>query len=448
MSRLPITLAVLPIVLAGFTGIPATPGHAEMSAATLYRDGVAARKAGDFRTAERDLQAALRLEPRNADVLLELGLVYVATRRYDEARTELHRALQIAPNYVDVRLSLARLDAYTGDYAAAQTIVDQVLVQYPSDEEALVLAGRIAYYRNDLAAAQQRFEAALAQAPNDADALMGLGDVRAAAGDDVGARSLYERALALAPHSDELRQRVTRPVRQRYRWRFDSAFAYSLLSRQPQKDWKELFNQLSYQLSDATTIHGRVDESERFSQYDTYIEAGVDRRFSDSVGAYFYAGGTPVAHFRERITGMGGGTLRLARGGSAVGATVATLDGKVADYVSGDVETIKPGIQQYFLGGILWVAGQSITTRDENGRFLQGWLAKVGGDLTDRLRLYVGVASAPETSENVTAETRSAFGGAIYDLTDRIALRLDYAHDDRRRSYIRNAFALGISVRF
>jgi YaiO family outer membrane protein len=435
------------LVLVAISGCLAN-ARADVSAETLYRDGVAAKAAGDFATAERDLEAARRAEPRNADILMQLGLVLAFLHRYDEARATLEQGLRIAPSYLELRLSLARVKSFSGDDAGAQADVDRVLAQQPDNEEALTLAGRIAFYRKDLAAAEQRFSAALALAPTDPDALMGLGDVRSAQGDEAGARALYRRALAQAPESPDLAERLARPPAKYYRWQLDASFAYSVLSRQPQKDWKESFDQLSYKLSDATTLHGRIEESERFSQYDTYLEAGVDHRFGDGVTGYVYAGGTPVAHFREQVTGMTGGTLRLARGGDAVGATLAMVDGKFSSYASGDVETVKPGLQQYFLAGRLWTTVQAITTRDENGHFLQGWLAKVDGMATDRLHLYLGVSSAPETSENVTAETRSGFGGAIYDLTDALTLRLDYAHEDRQHSYVRDVAALGVSVKF
>ncbi|HVA13030.1 MAG TPA: YaiO family outer membrane beta-barrel protein [Stellaceae bacterium] len=422
--------------------------RAEVSAETLYRDGVAAKTAGDFATAERDLEAARRTEPENADVLLQLGLVLGFTHHYGEARTVLEQGLRIAPSYVDLRLGLARVKSFSGDFGSAEADVDRVLAQQPDNEQALALAGRIAFYRKDLALARQRFAAALAKAPNDPDVLMGLGDVRSAEGDDAGARALYRRALAQAPNSEELAERLARPPHTLYRWQLDASFAYTALSREPQKDWKESFDQLNYHLSAATTLHGRIEESERFGQYDTYLEAGIDQRFGDGATGYVYAGGTPVAHFRERVTGMTGGTLRLTRGGDAVGTTLATIDGKFSSYSSGDVETVKPGLQQFLFSNRLWATAQAIVTRDENGHFLQGWLAKLDGTATDRLHLYVGVSSAPETSDDVTAETRSAFGGAIYDLTDALALRIDYVHEDRRHSYIRNAAVLGISVKF
>lgn len=438
-----IALALLLVCFA-----PATSRAIDISAETLYRDGLSAKAAGDLATAARDFEAALKIEPNNVDTLLQLGLVYGFERRFAEARRVLERAASLAPADFDVRLGLARIKSYAGDFAGAEADMKTALAQQPDNVEALALAGRIAFYRQELTTAKQRFEAALARAPDDPDALMGLGDVLAAEGDEAGAHELYLRAERQAPGSKELAERLARPVHKTHRWRLDMTVSYSHLSRQPQKDWKETFDQLSYRLSDATTVHGRLEESERFGRYDTYLEGGVDHRFLDWLSGYLYVGGAPVDHFRERITGITGGTVRLTRGGETVGATVVTLDTKFSAYRPSDVETVKPGLQQYFLSGRLWTTTQSITTRDENGRFLQGWLGRVNVMATKRLEVYIGLAEAPETSDNVTAETRSQFAGAILDLTEDLAVRLDYLREDRQRSYLRQAATLGLSIKF
>lgn len=104
-------------------------------------------------------------------------------------------------------------------------------------------------------------------------------------------------------------------------------------------------------MSPASTVHLRAEVSERFGQYDTYLETGLDHRFSEWLSAYLYGAGTPSADFRERWAVLGGAAARLWPGGNTVGATVATLDLKRAGYRTGNVDTLKPGLQQYALDG-------------------------------------------------------------------------------------------------
>jgi len=56
-----------------------------------------ARNDGDLATARAELDTALRLEPRNANALREMGLVLFASRQYDLARRFFVRAVQANP---------------------------------------------------------------------------------------------------------------------------------------------------------------------------------------------------------------------------------------------------------------------------------------------------------------------------------------------------------------
>ncbi len=421
---------------------------AELSVETLYRNGIAAKAAGDLDAAARDFERALALQPDDVDVMVQLGLVYGAEQRYGEARTLLERAERLAPGDLDVPVARAHVEAYAGNFAAAEAAVEAVLAQQPQNVDALTLAGRLAYYRKDYQAARRRFETALATAPDDPDALLGLGDTFRAEGDEGAAEAVYRKAAAAAPGSREIAERLAHRPPVPKRWRLDSAFSYSRLSRVPTPDWKETFDQLGYVFDNGDIVHGRVEASERFGRYDAYLEGGLDHRFDDRLSGYAYVGGTPAAHFREHIAGLGGGGYKALDGGDLLNATVLTFDGKVADYSMGDVETVRPGIQQYFFKGRFWATAQSITTRDENGHLQQGWLLR--GDVipVERLVVFVGLAEAPETSDNVTARTRAQFAGGAIEITDDLVLRLDYLREDRARSYLRQAVTLGVTVRF
>jgi cytochrome c-type biogenesis protein CcmH/NrfG len=57
-----------------------------------------ATKDGDLATARAELDTALRLEPRNASALREMGIVLFASRQYDLARRFFVRAVQANPS--------------------------------------------------------------------------------------------------------------------------------------------------------------------------------------------------------------------------------------------------------------------------------------------------------------------------------------------------------------
>ncbi|PYO11346.1 MAG: hypothetical protein DMD30_00670, partial [Gemmatimonadetes bacterium] len=56
-----------------------------------------AREEGDLATARAQLDTALRLEPKNATALREMGLVLFSSKQYDLARRFFVRAVQANP---------------------------------------------------------------------------------------------------------------------------------------------------------------------------------------------------------------------------------------------------------------------------------------------------------------------------------------------------------------
>jgi len=442
---LPIAALVCAIALADGDAARA----ADAAAQSLYDQAVAARNRGDIAGAIDKLEAARRIDRNNIEVLTLLGMVYGFAGRYDDAQKVLDQAHRLAPKDNDIVLALARIKSYRHDFAGAQRDVASVLAMQPRNAEALALSGRVSYYQGDLPRAERQFRAALAVDPRDVESLIGLGDVKGAQGDEAGARLLYERAQALAPDSPEIRGRLQRkPAPPPLRFQLDSLLSWSHFARQPEQPWYETFNQLSYHWTPATAVHARSEVSQRFSTIDAYYEAGIDQRFGQAVSGYLYGGGTPNAHFRERWTALGGGTVRIAKGGATIGGTLLTLDAKDSLYQTGFVRMASPGVQQYFFSGRVWLTAKQISSWVAGGHYLGGYFTRADWMIVDSVTVYGGYAHAPETENNVTAQTSSAFGGVAWDVSRRVTLHLDYVHDDRRNSYIRHAVTFGAGVKF
>ena len=446
--RNPLSWAACLVVLAFVSVYPAPTPAANGAFERLYREALEARAAGDFKTAIARLEEVVALQPDDVDALLLLGTLYGFERRFEEALAALERGLSLAPDYTDIRLAMARIKAWQGEFDSASQIVEAVLAEQPDNLEALIQRARLAYYQDQLGRAEAAFGEVLKRQPENSEALVGLGDAKWAQGEYAEARAYYRRAAAAQPDAPEAAERLRRKPPRDFAWRLDTTGSYSAFSRQPRKPWRELFQQVSYRASLATTVHGRVELSKRFDQFDAYLQGGVNHRLSKWLSGYAYAGGTPSPDFRERWAVMGGGTVRLWPGKEIVGATVVTLDAKEANYLSGDVTTVKPGVQQYFLAGRLWLTGQWINTIDESDNHLQGWLGRIDAQVIDRVRVFGGLAEAPETSENVTLGTSSIFGGLVVDLSQLVSVRLDYAREDRERSFVRETVTLSVSLRF
>jgi len=426
-----------------------TADAADPVAQSLYDQASAARNRGDFAGAIDKLEAAARIDRDNLEVLTLLGMVYGFVGRYDDAQKVLERAHRLAPKDGDIVLALARIKAYRHDFAGAERDVAGVLKAQPRNVDALALSGRLAYYQGALPRAQQQFRAALAENPDDLESLLALGDVEAAQGDLAGARALYGRAHALAPDSPEIAERLARKEGQPApRFQLDSLLSWSHFARRPVQPWYESFNQLTYRLAPGTDVHGRADVSQRFGTIDAYYEAGVDHRFGEVLTGYLYGGGTPNAHFRERWTVLGGGSVRVSKGGDTIGGTLLILDAKDSLYRTGFVRMASPGVQQYLFSGRVWLTGKAINSWVAGGHYLGGYFTRADWMITDAVTVYGGYARAPDTENNVTAQTRSAFGGVAWGVSPSVTLHLDYVHDDRQNGYIRHAVTFGAGVKF
>lgn len=304
---------------------------------------------------------------------------------------------------------------HQGDPQRAVDLLAPLVAENPANSDAQVQLGYALLALNRLDEAGRAFRGALAVAPADADASAGL-------------QQIADRRAAGAAT----------------RWSLDVDGSYSVVDG-AQPDWREGSVQLRYRASEATAVSARIELSSRFGFTDVYGEAGIEQALSERARAYLTLGGTPDADFRARYQIGAGGSFRLTDGGNA---TVFTLDARQAEFATGDVQSLTPGIEQYLAGGRVWVTARWINLFDETGAHRSGYLGRVDGQVTDRLRLFAGLSDAPDTSEGVVVDTRSYFGGASYDLDPRTTLRLSVVHEDRETGADRTQLGLGLGFRF
>lgn len=418
------------------------------AAESLYRQALEDRRNGDFGAAIDKLESALQSAPRDVDVLLLLGQIYGFEERFDEALQVLARAQSLAPDYIDVDLAIARIHSYQGRFALAEREARSILDEDPDNHDAVILTARLAYYQGDLDAAEAAFARARELAPDSLESLVGLGDVAMARGDRDSARSHYRRAAELQPDAAEIQVKLARAEARDPLWRLDTGVRYSRFSGDGREPWRESLNRLTYQLTPETAIHARVDLSERFGLGDIYYEGGVVHDFAPWLNAGLAAGGTPGADFRERWAVLADVATRVSRGGTNFGGTVLTLRGKAAEYDTGNVESVDPGVEQYFFDGRLWFTGRWTNTLDEQDEYLAGWLARIDLQAHETLRVYGGVSDTPETRNNTTVQTQAVFFGAIVEVTRNVTLRVDVAHEDTEGSAARTSVFSGIAVSF
>ncbi|MEI7607792.1 MAG: tetratricopeptide repeat protein [Rhodospirillaceae bacterium] len=419
-------------------------------AARLLADGIATRRAGRFSEAEALFRQALALRPDSVEALTGLGLTLGYQGRAADGMREIVHALALAPTNSEVLTAKARLAVWSGDVATARTLLDRVLATQPADSEARAFAARVAVYQRRYEDAKAGFRAVLKAEPGNIEALTGLGDVQAATGAEDDAADSYAQALALHPDLQDIRDRRDRLFDPSgMRWRLDMG---NDLSTHPagyhRSDWQDSFFQLTAALDPRTHLHARLERSDRFNLLDHYYEVGANHRFTPWLSAHLDLGVTLTAQFLPRQRLDSGASVRLWQGKGEIGPTMATLGYRYANYVSGPVARLAPGVQQYFFEGRLWLTAEFPFTRNELDQDKRGW--SVRGDLQplDWARLFAGTGSGSETINNFSVESFSRFAGVTLLPSRRFEVTLAAARTDTVNAPRRDTLGLSLTTRF
>lgn len=116
--------------LAWFDRALADPGYATRASA-LGNAGACAARAGDYGRVERDLRAALAIEPANAVALGAMAEEQMRRGRALEARAFVERRLAAAPASPEMLRLAADVERRLGDNAAAARYVERLGREFP-----------------------------------------------------------------------------------------------------------------------------------------------------------------------------------------------------------------------------------------------------------------------------------------------------------------------------
>jgi tetratricopeptide (TPR) repeat protein len=161
--------------------------------------------AGRYAEARPMLEALLRLQPDDADVLYNLGMVYSDEGRLDAARDLLRRAVRAAPDRANAYVALGVAALRAGDPGEAEPTLIAAVDLEPHNPFALRTLGTLRLMQGDAAGAIGWLRRAVAEAPGDPVALLTLAqalieaDLDAHAGE---ADDLLTRVLAVSPHGE------------------------------------------------------------------------------------------------------------------------------------------------------------------------------------------------------------------------------------------------------
>lgn len=172
---------------------------ASPTADVLYQYAILSTQLFDTGTAEKIFKKVIKMDPENATVHKDLGVIYLNQRLFDYAEDEFKIALELAPNDFDIVLEYANFlyaiskykeadEYYTkalnieddvvgkalcainkielNELDQAQNLIESALSDQPEHEYIQFLAGRIYYSMHDFEKAKLYFIKSLEQNPD------------------------------------------------------------------------------------------------------------------------------------------------------------------------------------------------------------------------------------------------------------------------------------------
>jgi YaiO family outer membrane protein len=337
------------------------------TAGELYRDGVVARQEGRFSAAVSMFEEALRLQPENADIHLQLGYARLAEGDLAGAEKSFARTLEIAPGYEDARLGLAHVAFRRGDSGGARRLVAHILRVQPENAEA---------------------------------------------------QALFRRIVAAEAQPDQ------------HRWRFDAVSERSELSG-GRRHWTDSAVNLSYGIDRVTTAAARLRVAERRGLTDVQIEARFDRQLAEGLSVYGAVAVTPDTDFLARTAFSSGGSWRALRERAGWGPLNLLLDVRYEIYPGARIWTAFPGVEYRLARGLFGVSARWVHAEDDGSAVADGYIARLDIAPEERIGGFVGYADAPEISQGVLTDTQTLFGGLAWRANDRLTLRFSLAREER-----------------
>jgi tetratricopeptide (TPR) repeat protein len=168
------------------------------------------RRAGNVEEAVTTLRNAVKNDPTNTDLSLELADALVADDRWDAASNEIGRILKKEPENIGALVRSARIEEEGWYPARAQSIWRKVLALDPNHPEArerlAILLEQEGNYLVDLEAdkALKRYQEALTYLPEEPYLYLACADCYFRKDDVEAARGEMERAFALQPNELDL----------------------------------------------------------------------------------------------------------------------------------------------------------------------------------------------------------------------------------------------------
>ncbi|OYU69794.1 MAG: hypothetical protein CFE28_07115 [Alphaproteobacteria bacterium PA2] len=228
-------------------------------------------------------------------------------------------------------------------------------------------------------------------------------------------------------------------------WRVYVSASQSKLNKGRGK-WQDAALVAAYRQNASTWLSGGIETSRRFGMQDTVISGRIARTFDKGATAQVALAGAPGAKIRAQTAIQVGATTAPIVHFSPEWSLNLGLQATAAHYKSNDVGSFQPFVEVKSDKGAEFSA-RAIASFGDFGKTLYGYSLRGLTPVTNRMRVQVGYADAPESDSGITLKTQAYSGGLAFDINDWTSVRLDAAHEVRDQ-FDRNELAVGLARRF
>ncbi len=201
-------LLLFPLAFVLFAALPGCLPHVDERAREFSEDGVSLFQRGEHGHACECFEAALALQPRDVNLLYNIGQCQDRLGKTAKAEEAYTQCLLASANHAPCRHALALLLLRSGRRADAEKMIQAWLAAEPKRPDAYAEEGWRLRQDGDIDAAKARLQQALALDPQNVRANVELGVLYEHLELPERALALYERALARDPKQDELVDRI------------------------------------------------------------------------------------------------------------------------------------------------------------------------------------------------------------------------------------------------
>jgi len=105
-------------------------------------------QSGQLSRAEEDFRRVIARDPKSSAAYVNLGVVYMRQKRWDDALVELHKAESLSPDEPGIRLNIGLAYYRKNDFAAATEPFSEALQRAPESLQARYLLGLCYFFTN------------------------------------------------------------------------------------------------------------------------------------------------------------------------------------------------------------------------------------------------------------------------------------------------------------